>query len=880
MSPAPGASLGSYEITGKLGEGGMGEVYRATDSRLKRDVAIKVLPPAFAADRERVARFEREAQLLAQLHHPHIASIFGLEESDGTLALVMELVEGEDLAALIERGPLPVEDVVAIARQIAAALEAAHDKEIIHRDLKPANIKITADGVVKVLDFGLAKDVTPLSARDLSRSPTVTMDRTGAGVILGTAAYMSPEQARGLVVDKRTDIWAFGCVLFEMLAGRPAFDGRTGTDVLVSVLERAPDWSALPDSTPRAVVRLLQRCLEKEPRRRLRDIADARADLDDAVRAEPAVDQQQARAAGVGRWGHVVWAAAAFAALIAGAAWRNWVVAPAVGSDLTRLAIPLGALRMPGETTPFALTRDGRRIVLATGENGLYVRDFADAVPRAVPGTAGASAPFFSPDGEWVGFVADGRLKKVAVTGGSPIVICELTGSFRGLAWSPDGTILIGMVNTTLMRVAAEGGGTPQPLSTLDPALDETSHRWPHVLPGGRAVVFAAGPSITATDWNAAQIVVQSIATGERRVIAQRGSSPVFAAGYLFYLSGRTLLAQAFDPDRLVVQGPVLTVATDIRRGGNGAGWFAVSDRVLVTARESQASPGTLAWLDSAGLLTPLPLSAGPYSTPRLSPDGMRVAVTVSNPDSDIWVYDVTRGNATRITSDGKSLWPIWSSDGAQIAFSSTRGAVSAIRSKRADGTGDEETLVQNSFINIARCWTDDGTLGYMQVEPGTNGDAWIRQPNGEVAVVARTRFLENGCPSPDGRWFAMQSDQSGRNEVYVQPLPPAEGARVQVSTGGASNVSWSADGRELYFAHGNDVLAAHAPEGPTGTFGEPRRMLSAPFSLETNSGGVPGHDIAPDGRALVIRRDAAPTSIEHLNVTLNWSASLTPAAR
>jgi hypothetical protein len=397
----------------------------------------------------------------------------------------------------------------------------------------------------------------------------------------------------------------------------------------------------------------------------------------------------------------------------------------------------------------------------------------------------------------------------------------------------------------------------------------------------GRAVVFAAGPSVTATEWNEAQIVVQSIATGERRVIAQRGSSPMFAAGYLFYLSGRTLLAHALDPERLVVQGPAITVATDVRRGANGAGWFAVSDRVLVTARAAEPSPGTLAWLDSAGVFTPLHVPPGRYSTLQLSPDGTRVAVTASNPDSDIWVYDVSRGDATRITSDGKSLWPIWSRDGKRIAFSSTRGAVSAIRWKRADGTGDEKTLVQNAFINAARCWTDDGTLGYVQVEPGTGSDAWLRRPNGEVAAIARTRSSDNPCPSPDGRWLAIQSDQSGRNEVYVQPMPPAGGARVQVSTSGGSHLSWSADGRELYFARGNDALAVRVPESPTGKFGEPRRILSAPFILETGvAGGAASHDVAPDGRVLVIRRDAPQPPIEHLDVTLNWLASLPGAAR
>jgi hypothetical protein len=880
MPLASGSRLGAYEILGLLGAGGMGEVYRARDRRLQREVALKVLPDSFAQDPDRNARLAREARLLATLNCPNIAAIHGFEEADGTRALVLELVDGETLAARIRRGALPLTDALDIAGQIAAALEAAHDKDIIHRDLKPANVKITAEGVVKVLDFGLAKDITPASARDLSQSPTVMMDGTSAGAILGTAAYMSPEQARGLVVDKRTDIWAFGCVLFEMLAGRPAFDGRTGTDVLVSILERAPDWIALPPSTPRAVVRLLERCLEKEPRRRWRDIADARADLDDALRPEPTLDHGQPRGARVGRWGHVVWAAATVAALIAGTAWRSWVTAPAVGRDVTRLAIALGALRLPGETTPFALARDGRRLVFATGADGLFVRDLADPSPRAIAGTAGAMAPIFSPDGEWVGFVADGRLKKVAVTGGSPIVICELTDSFRGLAWSPDGTIVIGMVNTTLMRVAAEGAGPPQPLSALDPALDETSHRWPHVLPGGRAVVFAAGPSITATYWNEARIVVQSLATGERRVIAQRGSSPVYAAGYLFYLSGGALLAQAFDAERLVGQGPVITVATDVRRGGNGAGWFAASDHVLVTARGPEQSVGRLAWLDSAGVFTPLPLPPSLYSALRISPDGTRVAVSVSNPDNDIWVYDVNRGNATRITTDGKSLWPIWSRDGTRIAYSSTRGAVSAIRSKRADGTGDEETLVQNAFINVARCWTHDGMLGYMQAEPGTGADAWIRRPDGEVAAIARTRSTDNPCPSPDGRWLAIQSDQSGRHEVYVQPMPPAKGARVQVSTSGGSSVSWSADGRELYFARGNDALAVRVPESPAGKFGEPRRILSAPFILEIGTGNQPSHDIAPDGRVLVIRREAAQPPIDHLDVMLNWSASLTAAAR
>ena len=875
MPLAPGVRLGSYTVRSFVAAGGMGEVYVAHDAILRRDVALKLLPPDVAASPSRLARFEREARLLASLNHPNIGAIHGVVQEGDTRALVLELVDGLTLDAMLARGPLPVARAIAIARQVAEALDAAHEKSIVHRDLKPANIKVTTTGTVKVLDFGIAKALT--AAEDSASSAIETMSlETRAGTVLGTTRYMSPEQARGLPVDKRSDIWGFGCVLFEMLAGRRAFDGPTGPDTVAAILERDPDWSRLPPATPRPIVRLLQRCLEKDPRLRLRDIADARGDLEDELAPQKLPGQ-----AGVApvprpfrRWPHVAWAAATMVALLAGYAWRSFSPVARDPVTVTRLVVPLGTLRMPGETTPFALSRDGRRLVIATGASGLYVRDLAEPDLRAIGGTASAIAPVLSPDGEWVGFVADGRIKKVAISGGTPIVICQATDAIRGLSWGANGSIVFGMANTVLWQVSADGG-EPRPLSTLDPALDETSHRWPHVLPNGKAVVYAAGPSVTATAWNAAHLVVQSMVTGERRVLAPRGSAPVFAAGHLLYLSGRTLVAQAFDPERLALSGPVITVAGDVKRGGNGAGWLAIAETVLVTARGAEPKPSTLAWVERDGTFTPLPVPAADYQQPRLSPDQTSVAVTVSNPDSDIWVYDLTRGGATRITADGKSLWPVWSPDGTRIAYSSTRGAPSAIRVSRADGSGQEETLVATSSSNFSRCWARNGTLGVSQVEPGTGADVWIRDASGSLTPIARTRALEtNVCPSPDGRWVAFQSDQSGQLEVYVQPLAASDGPRRQVTTSQGVVHSWSPDGRDLYYARGRELWAVRVPDTASGPVGDGRRLLDAGVDLA--SGSAQNFDISADGRVLLVRRDSAEPPIDQLDVTLNWPVAIT----
>jgi Tol biopolymer transport system component len=878
-----GQKFGSYEVVARLGEGGMGEVYRARDTRLGREVAIKILPAAFRSDPDRLARFDREARSLAALNHPNIAAIHGLEEQPDVAALVLELVEGDTLADRIGRGPLPVPAALGLARQIADGLDAAHERGIVHRDLKPANIMITPDGTVKVLDFGLAKvaareDVRP----DLPQSPTLTFDGTRVGLVLGTPAYMSPEQTRGLAVDKRADIWAFGCVVYEMLTGRQAFGGATITDVLAAVLEREPDWQALPGATPAHVMRLLQRCLEKDPRRRLRDIGDARIELDAASASATAgpIDSRTPR------W--LPWLIASAATLVAVALAMSRVWNASAGTSPSGVmverfveALPAGIEIAPAPA--LAVSPDGRRMAYVAIQNGariLYVRELDQDTAHSMAGTEGADQPFFSPDGRWIGFFAEGKLKKLSVAGGAPLTLCNAPNP-RGGSWAPEDSIVFAPSSASaLLRVSA-AGGEPRPVTTLDRTLNEASHRWPHVLPGGEVMLYAAGPTVTVDGWMEAHVIGQSLRTGGRRLLAPHGTYPQFlASGSMLYLQGGVVFGQAFDPARLELTGeaiPVLQYVDSLRGVNGGASQFAVSATgTLVYLPDSAPEPQSLAWVDRKGMEKPLAVPAAMYQNPRLSPDERSVAVTVvTTLESDVWVYDVARGTGSRFTSGGRNQWPLWSPDGAHIAYSSSRNGSTNIYRKATDGSGTEEQLTSTSYTNYLQSWSPDGAnLAISEVTgDGRRSIVMVALDGTPSPTPFRQERANQGAFSPDGRWFAYASAESGQANVYARSYPGL-GSPIQISAGGGQEPAWARDGRELFFRRGDAMMAVEigAGQGNTLLVGPAKQLFTGAYSPDSTR---VGYDVARDGRFLMVKRSRSRPDPTRFNVVLNWDEEL-----
>jgi eukaryotic-like serine/threonine-protein kinase len=889
MGLVQGTRLGPYEITGQIGVGGMGEVYRATDSNLKRSVAIKVLPDAFACDVERLARFQREAEVLASLNHTNIAAIYGLERADGTTALVMELVEGPTLADRIAVARIAVDEALPIARQIAEALEAAHEHGIVHRDLKPANIKLRGDGTVKVLDFGLAKALEPAGATSVgvALSPTITSPAlmTGAGMLLGTAAYMSPEQARGKPVDKRADLWAFGCVLYEMLSGRQAFEGDEVTDVLARVIEREPDLTALPANTPAAIRRLLRRCLEKDRKRRLADAADARLEIDDALMSPPRDGQPDAPPAPPARraWiERLAWSLVGLA-LVATIAWLLW--RPLVSTGPTRMTIavpPALALQGGGGDRLVAISPDGRTVAFvgtSAGSTQIYLRraDQFDAVP--IRGTEGGVDPFFSPDGQWLGYiggalpgggtipVAQGKLKKVPIGGGPPTTLSDATN--RGGSWGPDGTIVFAASPTGgLYRVSAVGGAA-EPLTKLEPT--ERSHRWPSFLPGGRAILFSIQPN--GASFDDALIAVRSLDTGEQRVVGQSGASPVYLpTGHIVFGRAGTVLAMPFDLRRLEVTGPPVPLLEGVAMNtATGAGQYAIAAGSLVyVPGAGSETRRELLWVDRKGVARPVDAEKRPYADVALSPDGQRIAIAVTGQNTDLWVYEIALGALRRLTfSPDLDTSPIWTPDGRHVTFNGIRTTRSMeIFQMSFDGSGSEERLIDAGALNTqARSWHPSAKwLAYDLA-----GDVYVlpmddRKPKPFLA----TPFVE-AFPafSPDGRWVAYQSNESGRFEVYVQPFP-GPGGKWQVSTVGGVRPRWSPKGRELFFRSGGRMMAAPIEPGLTFTSGTAQVLFEGQFA--------PTYDVTADGRFLMVRDEQQADPMQ-LRFVLNWFEELKRAA-
>jgi Tol biopolymer transport system component len=894
----PGTKLGPYEITGAIGAGGMGEVYQAHDTKLGRDVAIKILPEGFARDPERISRFQREAKLLASLNHPNIATIHGLEQSNGTSYLVMELVSGETLAERIkQQGAVPIEEALKIAVQIAEALEAAHEKGIIHRDLKPANVKVTPEGKIKVLDFGLAKAFAgDATESNPSQSPTLSAVATMQGVLLGTAAYMSPEQARGKSVDKRTDIWAFGCVLYELLCGRPAFEGEDITEILAAVVKTEPDWNRLRESTPPAIRILLRRCLQKDRRQRVHDAADIRIEIEETLAAPTSVGVSAAPAPRGWRE-RLTWpAAAGVLALIAIAFAVGFLLRAPKPPQPMRLNAEIGAdaslYTFVGSSAVFS--PDGTRLALLARDSDqkqrIYVRSLDQLQATALPGTENALDPFFSPDGQWLGFFADNKLKKISVQGGGAVTLCDVITAPGG-SWGDDGTIVFAPdLQVGLSRVSS-AGGKPQPLTTLDKQAGEITHLWPQVLPGSKAVLFTS--STTRANFEEADIVVYSMASGLRRTVQRGGYYARYVpSGHVVYMHEGTLFAVPFDLKRLEVTGqptPILEgVATSPVTGGAQFSFSDTGNLVYVAGSVGRQSV-SIDWMDHEGKFTPLREIPSDYYNLAFSPDGRRLALDIfDGKRRDIWVYEWERDTLTRTTFAGEyNVFPVWTPDGQRIVYSSLEGRTNNLFWIRADGAGDAQRLAESKYPQAEHSFRPDGkVLAFAQFNPGTGwdvmtlpieGDEKSGWKPGEPKPFVNSNFQERSPAfSPDGRWLAYQSTESGNYEVYVRPFP-GPGGKWQISTCGGLIPKWSRNGKELFYSTLDNKIMMVTYTASGDSFHADKPQLWSPGQF-TERGNAYNFDLHPDGKRFAVLKapgtEQAP-AVNKVSVVLNWFEEL-----
>ena len=911
-SSLSGQRLGAYDVGPLIGAGGMGEVYRARDAKLHRDVAIKVLLPAVANDAERLARFSREAQVLASLNHPGIAHIHGLEENSSGPFLVMELVEGPTLADRIAQGPLPVDEATAIARQIAEALEAAHERGVIHRDLKPANIKVCEDGTVKVLDFGLAKALDPGSAdgAPTANSPTITTPAmTQAGVILGTAAYMSPEQAKGRVVDKRTDIWAFGCVFYEMLTARRAFDGEDVTDTIAAIVRGEPDWNALPADTPAHIRLLLKRCLEKDRRARIADISVARFLMTETITAPPPA----ALAAPRSRRGPAIAAAIGLAigVIVTAMTWRALSPQPQREAPARFVFAPPPSqpLFLQGNDRDVAIAPDGSFIVYRSGTSaqtqpGLSMRGVNELEPRPLPGTTNGRFPFISPDGRWVGFQAGTEIRKVAVAGGPTMRITNISGLPRGASWGEDDYIVLGTPNG-LQRVRADGGELA-PLTTIDPNKPE-QHVLPHVLPGGKWLVFT---SFSGTDYLAARLEALELATGRRKVLLTAGQDAAYVdSGHLvFGLANATgdaetrfqtsLRAVRFDPVRVEVVGEPISLVDPVRVGTSPTVNYSVSRRgdlvyVLGSGVFTPPAARTLTWVSRQGRETAIAAPPRTYATARLSPDGTRIALDVRDDTMDVWIWDLGRQTMSPLSRHpAQDLSPIWTSDGKRVMWTSTRGGGNPnLYWQAADGTGEAERLTVSANNQFPTSTTPDGSIVIVFGASGNNKNGMdlftldLKDPAHKAEPLIAAEGMDFGAEvSPDGKWLAYHSNISGEFQVYVRPFPKVQEGRWQISTAGGTRPAWSRNGRELLYLDREGLLTSVAiPAAPATALaaGPPVRILNRKYYAGASLLGLDlrAYDISPDGqRFLMIKDPESPlpvTQSANMVVVLNWAEEL-----
>ena len=901
MVLAAGTPLGHYEIKDAVGAGGMGEVYRARDTRLDRDVALKILPPAFVLDAERLARFKREAQVLALLNHNNIAAIYGFETASGVQALVLEFVDGITLAERIVHGPIALDEALAIARQIAEALEAAHEQGIIHRDLKPANVKLRPDGTVKVLDFGLAKalgreqgqgdaghgrgesdsiDQRAPRQPHLTASPTITTPAvTQAGVILGTAAYMSPEQAKGRPADKRSDVWAFGCVLYEMLTGTRAFDGEDVADTIAAVIRATPDWSRLPPGTPQTIRRLLRRCLAKDRKERLPHIGAARLEVKEALESldvdMPALVTPAVRPARAGWRERVAWAGLALMTLVAIAAiaFGVWAFRPSTSSP-PEMRVEL--MTPPtNDAVTLAVSPDGRRVGFAATSGGQplrWLRSLESTEARPLPGTDRARTPFWSADGRSIAFFADGVVKRLDVETASTRDLLKVVGSSGG-TWNREGVILVGMGNVQPIYRVSGDVLEPMPLTRNAPG---TSHRTPRFLPDGRHFFYTVG----GTPRERGVFIGAVDGSEPRRLLDDVESQAEFAAGHLFYLLGRTLVARPFDPVQMVFTGEPVNLA-------QGVAAFSVSANATIAYRTGvdtglgASGVRQLEWLDRSGHSLGTLADAQSAGPPTLSPDDQRAVIYRAG---DIWTLDTTRSGRIRLSSNPENdAFPIWSPDGQAVAFQSyQKGIAGEIYRKSAAATGPEELVLSTPDVTHPMDWSPDGRFLLYRTQPqGSNTSQWNLwaaplDGTAKPFPVVQTNFDErDGQFSPDGNWIAFESNETGRYEIYLQPFP-GPGSKIPVSVSGGAQVRWRRDGRELYYIALDGQLMA-VPIQFDGT-GQPKIDAAVPLFM-TNVGGAitqgvtrQQYAVSADGQRFLMHTLVSEANVSPITLILNWT--------
>lgn len=898
MALAAGTRLGSYEITASIGAGGMGEVYRARDTRLDRTVAVKVLPSHLAADPDAKARFDREAKAIAALNHPHICTLHDVGHDQGVDFLVMELVDGETLANRLQRRPLPLDEALKVAIQIADALDKAHRQGVVHRDLKPANIVLTNSGA-KLLDFGLARLKTTPGASGFTAVSTQA-PLTGAGTILGTLTYMSPEQVEGREIDHRSDIFSFGCVVYEMVTGRRAFAGDSAASVIAAILDaHPPDIRTQQPLAPVGLDHIVKTCLAKDPERRWQSARDVAIELDridtnpQPELIAPVPISRRRRAIIVAGVLGLIAGGGVIAILLSGM--RSQTSTPAVRVTRSALTLPSDISLRSGMSSSVVLSPDGSRLAFVAvrglsrgadpevgGEGQLYLRALDELNEDPLAGTEGACCPFFSPDGQWIGFFANGKIKKVAITGGAPQTICD-AGGFRGGTWGSDDTIVFSPSGTSGLFQVAAAGGTPQPLTTLDAEKREKSHRFPSFLPRGKAVLF----TITSADmasFDEAQVALVSVDTGERRVLFDGGTQPRYlATGHVAYVRGTSIFAAPFDLNQLAVTGQPVAVL----EGVSTSAQFAAAD-LSISQGGSLAyvrgglreSDRRLVWVDREGRVEPAVDIQRTFFDVRLSPDGSQLAIVIGGNNDHLWLYDLTRRALTRLTFDRDNISPDWTPDGKRITFSSNRAAVrSSTRIAQmnlfwvdSDGSAQAERFVEGSHNATVGSWSADaGTFAFGELRAAEYDIFAVSKASGGARTgrpLIQTPFNELYPRfSPDARWLAYVSDESGQWEVYVRPFPSL-GAKWQVSTGGGSMPRWDASGRELFYQNGARMMAVPIRIGETFSPGVPRALFEGPYLGQA-------FDVSRDGRFLMIQTGSSEVPSRELTLVQNWFSEL-----
>ena len=890
MALISGTRLGPHEILSAIGAGGMGEVYRARDTRLNRTVAIKVLPPHLADRAELRERFEREAKTIAGLNHPHICTLFDIGQQDGIDYLVMEYLEGETLAQRLKKGPLPLEQVLQYAIEVADALDKAHRKGVTHRDLKPGNIMLTKTGT-KLLDFGLAKlkqEVAPANVQ-LSELPTADDPLTAKGSIVGTLQYMAPEQLEGKEeVDARTDIFAFGAVVYEMATGKRAFEGKTQASVIGAILkDDPPPITSLQPMTPPALDRVVKTCLAKDPDRRWQSAKDLTDELKWIAEGGSQVTLAPAAAAkGIRAFSRRA-LILSLGTLLLGAAITGlaiWNLKPSPPRPVSRLVVnlPPGQQLAGLDNGPaVALSPDGTHLAYVARQGGgtqlIYLRAMESLEARPIPGTEGAVNPFFSHDGQWVGFFAGGKLKKVSVNGGTALTLGDASIPL-GASWGSQAMIAFVPASAGGLQQVSEAGGALQPLTRLDKA--EVNQRWPEFLPGGKAVLFAAGP--TTTNWNNAQVAVQSVGTGERRNLIQGATQPRYTpSGHLVYAQGGSLMAVPFDLRRLAITGtadPVVDGILQSTVSGSAQYSFSNTGTLVYIAGGVQSAQRKLVWVNRTGTQQLLAAPAHAYTFPRLSPDGRRVAVAIEEEGTQTWLYDFSRETLTRFTFGGNTNYdPVWTPDGKRIAFQSNREGPINIFWQLADGGGGLERLTTSEYLDAPNSWSPDGQLmAFVEINPITGYDIWVlRMGDRKAQPFLRTPFLESAPRfSPDGHWLAYVSDESGHREIYVQAYP-GPGGKWQISTEGGTEPVWNPIGRELFYRSGDKMMAVEITAQPSFSVGKPKVLFEGPY--QPTPATFSNYDVSPDGQRFLMLKaseqaQAAPTQI---NVVLNWFEEL-----